>query len=100
VMEGDEAEVGAGQPQLAASLCFEIKSLLDQQLFQSAAKLGQFMVAAAGGINAPATHSLLFADALFGVKEWRRAASYYEQAVRQEITSSALTIDVPTAQVR
>ncbi|CAI5525025.1 unnamed protein product [Closterium sp. Naga37s-1] len=59
--------------------------LLDQRLYESAEILGSFLVSAAGpGSDVPAIsraeNLVLYADALFGRQEFRRALNLYRQA--------------------
>jgi tetratricopeptide (TPR) repeat protein len=106
-------EDGAPADGLAGSLYMEVSLLVEQQLFGSAVVLGQFMLAAAGADSAPPACALLFADALYGAQEWRRAAQYYTRAAQQQARLSggggggdgggdgtADAVDVAAAQVR
>lgn len=62
--------------------------LLEQNLFDSAEILGSFLMSATASNNdlAPTTRAenlILFADALYGKKEYRRALNIYKQALQQ-----------------
>ena len=86
---------------LAASLYVEVASLVEQDLFGSAVTLGQFMVASAGGINAPPSCTMLFADALYGAGEWRRAATHYGRGIEAgQRQTDGPGVDVVRARVR
>ena len=74
-------DAGVPNESLAGSLFVEVTSLVEQELFSSAVTLGQYMVASAGGASAPPSCKALLADALFGAREWRRAAAHYERAL-------------------
>ena len=59
----------------------EVSTLIDQHLFASAVTMGQYMVASAGGMQAPPAVLILYAKALVGAKEWRQAVEVFEQAL-------------------
>lgn len=95
-----DAAQQAGSP-LAGSLYVEVASLVEQELFGSAATLGQFMLAAAGGISAPPSCAVLFADALYGAGEWRRAAAHYGRGVEAALRQpDGAGVDAVRARVR
>lgn len=72
------------------SLQQRIKQQLKSELFESAEKLGSFLLCSTRLDNAfgvgEGSHSLslsLYADALFGKKEYLRSLSYYKQAMQR-----------------
>ncbi len=92
---------GGPSSPLAASLYVEVASLVEQELFSSAVTLGEFMVASAGGVSAPPGCTILFADALYGAGEWRRAATHYGRGVEAgQRQSDGPGVDVVRARVR
>lgn len=75
------SDAGQSTTPLASSLYVEVTSLVEQELYSSAVTLGQFMLASAGGINAPPSCAVMLADALYGAGEWRRASAHYGRGV-------------------
>lgn len=76
------------------SMYAEVTALIDQHLFASAVTLGQYMVAASGGLAAPPAVLVLFGKALKGAGEWRHAVDIFDQALLQS------AVDLDQADVR
>jgi len=79
-----------------SSILDDIKNLNDSELFESAEILGSFVVSKTGKSKHANRSYTLYADALFGLCEFRRSQKYYKMALKSRKYVVKATTSTPT----